>query len=107
MTLDLSWLTLLVSTLLPFLVAIVTHRVTDSTVKGILLAVCATATAAAQQAINGHGVVDEATAVLAVEVFFVSVGSYFGLTKEVVKKVGAKTDDAGVGVTIAPKDEVQ
>lgn len=104
MILDMNLLTLLVSTLLPFLVALVTREVTASGVKGILLAVLAAATAAGQRAIAGAGVIDEATLYLAVEVFIVSVGSYFGLTKGIVGATARASDEKVGGLTILPKE---
>lgn len=103
MTVDVTWLALLVSTILPFLVAVVTREITSSGVKGILLAVLSAAAAAGQAAINGNGVFDEATLQLAVQTFIISVGIYFGLTKGLVNATARVTDEKVGGLTILAK----
>jgi hypothetical protein len=97
MQIDMGLLNLLVATVLPFLVALVTRKETDSSKKGILLAVLAGATAMVTQAVNQLGVFDVQTLYLGVQNFIVSIGLYTGLWKPTgaADKVADKTDNVG------------
>lgn len=104
MTVDIGLLNLLVSTVLPFLVALVTKKVTDSSVKAILLALGSALLAVGTRALQDKGVVDQATLELGIQNFVVAVGLYFGLWKPTtaVDNFADKTDR--VGLTIKASD---
>lgn len=97
MQIDIGLLNLLVATVLPFLVALVTRKETDSSKKGALLAVLAGATAVVTQAVNHAGIIDQQTLYLGVQNFIISIGLYTGLWKPtgVAEKVADKTDNVG------------
>ena len=86
-------LTLAVGTVLPVLVALVTTKVTDPGVKGVLLATLAAVTAFAGEALTaaqGGTVFDLGRAgVMALGVWVVAVATHFGLWKPTQVSAGA------------------
>ena len=105
MEIDTSLLNLVVASILPFLVALVTKKVADSSVKGVLLAVLSGATAAVTAAIDDSGVFTQETLALGVQNFVVATAAYYGLWNptSLTNKVADAT--SGFGVTIKEKPE--
>lgn len=105
MEIDQNTLNLLVSVLLPFAVAIVTKKVADRSVKGIVLAALSGATAALSAVAMNKGVVSQETLYLGVQNFVVSTATYFGLWEPTgaAAKVAEKTKN--FGFTIKPEPD--
>lgn len=80
--------------------AVVTRKVTDSSVKGILLALLSALLAVGTRALANKGVVDEATLYLGVQNFVVAVGLYLGLWKPTGAAEGVADKTDNVGLTI-------
>lgn len=100
MQFDVNLVNLLVSTVLPFLVAVVTKKVTDSSVKAILLALFSALLAVGTRALAGDGVVDQATLYLGIQNFVVAIGLYMGLWKPTGTSEGVADKTDNVGLTI-------
>lgn len=108
MSVDTELLNLLVSTILPFVVAIITKKVTDSSVKGILLALASAVLAMATMGLNNKGVFTQETLVLGIQNFVVAVAAYYGLWKPTtaVETVADKTDQVGLTIkSSAPPED--
>jgi Ni,Fe-hydrogenase III small subunit len=76
---DVSVLQLLVATVLPIVVGVVTQKVAHSGVKAVALLFLSGVTSAVGAAISAGGVFDQATVVQALVNFVVAVATYYGL----------------------------
>ena len=95
---DVTMLNLLLSTVLPLAVGVVTKKVASSKVRTVMLLALSTVAAVTVQAINDAGLVTDASVTLAVQNFVVAVAMYFGVWKPtgIAEKVQAKTEKIGV-----------
>ena len=93
-----GWVEILVSVLLPVVVALVTKEVAAPGVKAVALAVLAAAAAVAQGWID-NGVLTEVVLQDAVRNFVVAVATYYGLWKPVgvTSTIQHKTESFGLG----------
>lgn len=99
---DLTWVTLAVSIVLPILVGIVTKQVANGRIKAALLLFFSALTGMLNQVIAEQGVLTKETIIAAVVAYVVATASHFGFWKpvEVTGSEGVvqtKTSDFGVG----------
>lgn len=93
------WVELLVVTIAPLVVAVVTNQARSGTVKGLVLLGITAAVAFGNAWLENKGIVTEAVLVEIVRNFVVSVGIYFGVLKSAIApKVAEATDKHGIGV---------
>ena len=100
-SLDLSWVTLVATVVLPLLTGVVTKEMAPGGTKAVVLMALSAITAAVASIINLGGVFDLAEIVTATIVTFVgSVGVYFGFLKPTgaaAKVAGASFPEKGIG----------
>jgi hypothetical protein len=98
MNLDIETGTLLVSTILPILVGIVTKKVTHSGIKATLLALLSAATGAINSAVNNDGILSKETLFAAFIAWVIAVATYYGflVPTGVSPTVNEKTRNIGV-----------
>lgn len=94
---DPSWW-LLVASLLPLAVGVVTQKVSDSRVKALALAVLAAVTGIVTSLIDNSGALTQAALQTGIETFAVAVVSYYGFLKPtgLAGAVQEKTKDVGI-----------
>lgn len=104
MEIDQNTINLLVSVILPFAVAIVTRKVTDRSVKGLMLAVLSGVTAALSAAAMNKGVLSQETLYLGIQNFVVSTATYFGLWEPTgaAAKIAENTQNFGFTIKADP-----
>lgn len=104
MEIDQNTLNLLISVLLPFAVALVTKKVADRSVKGLMLAVLSGVTAALSAAAMNKGVLSQETLYLGIQNFVVSTATYFGLWEPTgaAAKIAEKTQNFGLTIKADP-----
>jgi hypothetical protein len=99
---DVAWLTLLLSLVIPIAVGFVTKKVADSSVKAVILLFLSAATAVLNQAVLDEGVFKKETVVVAVTSFVIATATHYGFLKPVHVTgsegvVQTKTANVGIG----------
>lgn len=79
--LDVALLSILVGTLLPILVGIVTTKVESRKLKGVLLIALSTVGGVLTTAIAGNGVITKQTVIAALVAYATAVASHYGVWK--------------------------
>lgn len=99
-SIDPTVLQLLVATILPLFVGLVTTKVADPGVKAVGLAVLAALVAIASAALESGGVVASETIIEGFQNFVVAVATYYGVWKptQVAGKVQDRTADIGLTI---------